>query len=257
MKLLDKTILITGASRGIGLAIAKEFARHKTHLHLTSRSMDSADIKELERLGALSVKFYPADLSQPDENNRLFGRINLTPDVLVNNAGLLTGGLFEEQSIEEFYKMFQVNLLSLVHLTRLFLPKMIERKSGYIVNNASISGKMFFPLANTYAASKAGVVAFTESLEAELEATGVKTLLLITPGIKTKMFDQIGEKYSKNMDVSSFNAIEPEVWAKKVIESVKSNESILEPSDVTKWGLRLARWSPSLFKKMALKNFKR
>ena len=81
-------------------------------------------------------------------------------DVLVNNAGRMTGGLLEEQDLDDVYAMFQVNLVAVVHLTRRVLPGMIERGRGMIVNNASISGYASFPAASTYTASKTGVVAF-------------------------------------------------------------------------------------------------
>ena len=102
-------------------------------------------------------------------------------DVLVNNAGLMTGGLLEEQDVDDIYAMFQVNLVALVHLTRLLLPAMLERRRGMIVNNASISGYAWFPSATTYAAAKTGVVAFSESLGRELKGTGVGVLHLVTP----------------------------------------------------------------------------
>ena len=96
-------------------------------------------------------------------------------DLLVNNAGLMTGGLLEEQDVDEIYAMFQVNLVAVVHLTSLLLPAMLERGRGKIVNNASISGYAWFPAASTYAAAKTGVVAFSESLRRELKGTGVES----------------------------------------------------------------------------------
>ena len=104
----------------------------------------------------------------------------------MNNAGLMTGGLLEEQDLDGIYAMFQVNLVGVVHLTQAVLPGMIERGLGKVVNNASISGYAYFPAATTYAASKAGVVAFTESLRRELKGTGVTTLHLVTPGVDTE-----------------------------------------------------------------------
>ena len=100
----------------------------------------------------------------------------------MNNAGLMTGGLLEEQDIDDIYAMFQVNLAAVVHLTKLVLPGMLERGRGTIVNNASISGYAWFPGATTYAAAKTGVVAFSESLRRELRGTGVNVLHLVTPG---------------------------------------------------------------------------
>ena len=96
--------------------------------------------------------------------------IDLPPvDLLVNNAGQMTGGLLEEQDMDAVYAMFQVNLVAVAHLTAACCRGMLARGRGTIVNNASISGYAYFPAASTYAASKAGVVALSESLRRELE----------------------------------------------------------------------------------------
>ena len=106
--------------------------------------------------------------------------------------------------------MFQVNLVGLAHLTRLVLPGMLERGTGKVVNNASVSGYAFFPGASTYAASKAGVVAFTESLRRELRGTGVSTLHLVTPGVNTDMLDATEDAYGGHLDTSDWEKQEPE-----------------------------------------------
>ena len=96
--------------------------------------------------------------------------------------------------------MFQVNLVGVTQLTRAVLPGMLGRGRGKIVNNASISGYAYFPAASTYAASKAGVVAFSESLRRELKGTGVDVLQLVTPGVQTEMMDATLEAYGRHMD---------------------------------------------------------
>jgi short-subunit dehydrogenase len=150
-------------------------------------------------------------------------------DLLVNNAGLVTGGLLEEQDIEQVYAMFQVNLVGLAHLTRLVLPGMLARGTGKVVNNASVSGYAFFPGATTYAASKAGVVALTESLRRELRGTGVSTLHLVTPGVNTDMLDATEEAYGGHLDTSDWEKQEPEEWAGKVVEAIRQDRTLLGP----------------------------
>jgi short-subunit dehydrogenase len=250
VKLSNRNILVTGANRGIGLGIAEMFAREGAHLHLVIRQEDPVLVAALKKLGAISVKVWLADLGSRDQTEKLITNIlgeGVTIDILVNNAGLLTGGLIERQSLDEIYQMFQVNLLSLVHLTRGLLPGMIRRGQGKIINNASVSAFMNFPCATTYAASKAAVVAFTNCLDSELKGTGVTTLCLITPGIKTRMFDEIAKKYGENIEVPN-NHISTEQYADRVKQAILSDQTFLSPTGSTAFGLWLSKYLPQLFK---------
>ena len=159
----------------------------------------------------------------------------------INNAGQMTGGLLEEQDMAAMYAMFQVNLVAVAHLTARVLPGMLARGHGKIVNNASISGYAHFPAATTYAASKAGVVALTESLRRELRGTGVDTLHLITPGVNTEMLDDTESVYGRYMDTSGWEREEPEVWAEKVVGAIKADARKLEPGGKIGWAVRASR----------------
>lgn len=256
----DSHVLVTGASRGIGKSLAKAFAKEQCHLLITLRKSDLELEKELLSLGAKSVKVVLADFSTRqgvDQFCQSIADSNQAVDILVNNAGLLTGGLLEEQNLDDIYSMIQVNLLAVIQLCHFFIPRMIKAGRGKIVNNASVSGKMFIPCANTYAASKAGVVALTESLQGELTGTPVNTLLLITPGVKTEMYDQIADQYGKNLDLSFLSSIPSEEWAQKVIQAVKKDQTHLYPSGTTSVGVFMGHHMPELFRKIVLKKFKR
>src|SRR5690606_35695070 len=102
-----------------------------------------------------------------------------------------TGGLLEDQPIDSIYSMFQVNLVGLIHLTHGMMKHILKRPEAMIVNNSSVSGVMHLPCTTTYTAAKTGVVAFSSSLRQDLKGTNVKVLTLITPGVKTRMFDDI------------------------------------------------------------------
>lgn len=256
----DSYVLVTGASRGIGKSLAKAFAQEQCHLLITLRKPDIELQNELLSLGAKSVKVYIADFATRqgvDQFCQLIVETNQKVDILVNNAGLLTGGLLEEQNLDDIYSMIQVNLLAVIQLCHFFIPRMIAAGRGKIVNNASVSGKMFIPCANTYAASKAGVVALTESLQGELSGTPVSTLLLITPGVKTEMYDQISDQYGKNLDLSFLSSIPSEEWARKVVDAVKNDQTHLYPSGATSMGVFMGHHMPQLFRKIILKKFKR
>lgn len=260
MKIADHTTLITGASRGIGKSLAEVCARKRAHLILVSRTLPKGLREDLLALGALSVRSFDFDLSKKSNVDALVseiktGKVNV--DILINNAGLLTGGLLEEQDPDDIEQMLNVNILALIRLTRLLLPRMLERKSGVIVNNASVTGKMFFPCASTYAASKAAVIAFTESLKQELRGTGVRTVLMITPGVKTEMFDDIEKLYGGHLDTSILSSIPSLEWAEKTIDGIESGADTIWPGGSSWFGVKTASYLPDLFEKIVSSKFSR
>ena len=259
MEMGNQQILITGATGGIGRAFSFMCARNQAHLHLVCRKPEEDLVLQLKLAGALSVTVWTADLSRKNDVNDLCQRLSSQRiDILFNNAGLLTGGLMEAQSLDEIYSMLQVNLASLIHLTHAIIPGMLSRKHGKVINNSSVSAYMNFPCASTYAASKAGVAAFTKSLELELKGTGVSTLLLITPGIRTRMFDQIGPLYEKNLEVPD-KAMRPEDYALKLERAIKKDHKYFIPSLLSLEGLGLfaTKYMESIFNFFVLLKFKR
>lgn len=257
MKIKDKRIVITGGNRGIGLAVAEMAAADGAHVYIAARSWDADLAEKLKSAGAASVHFLKSDLSTKEGVEQLVTSLNTVEvDILFNNAGLLTGGLIENQSLEEIYSMFQVNVTALVHLTRALLPGMVKRGRGKIINNSSVSAFMHFPCASTYAASKAAVVAFTDCIEAELSGTGVSTLCLITPGIKTRMFDEIKDKYESNFEIPK-DYITPEAYAIRIKAAIESDERYLFPAGATAVGVWVAQYLKPLFRSVVRKKFHR
>jgi len=257
MKIQGQHFLITGANRGIGRAVAEMAAKENAFLHLAVRNEDVELVQKLNQLGAQGVKIWKADLSSRENIEKLILDLkNQRIDILFNNAGQLTGGLIEEQPLDEIYSMFQVNINAVVHLTRGLLPAMVQRKQGKIINHASVSAFMHFPCASTYAASKAAVVAFTDCVQAELQGTGVNTLCLVTPGIKTRMFDEIEVKYGKNFEVPT-DSISPEEYAEQIKQAILKDETYLIPRGATGIGLWVSKYVPSLFRKEVQRRFKR
>lgn len=257
MNIKGQHFLITGGNRGIGWGVAKMAAQEKAHVHIVSRNPDTKLADELVQLGAASAKLWPADLSSKQGVEKLVQDLGKQQiDILFNNAGQLTGGLIEEQPLDEIYSMFQVNINAVVHLTRALIPGMVARKNGKIINNASVSAIMHFPCASTYAASKAAVVAFTDCISAELKGTGVSTLCLITPGIKTRMFDDIETKYAKNFDVPQ-DSISTEQYADQIKKCILNDSLMLTPSGATAVGLFVAKYIPSLFNREVSRRFHR
>ena len=238
MELTGATALVTGANRGIGRAVVERLAREPLRLVLAGvRSLDSFEPLEPPPGGAAEVRPVGLDLSSRESIDRgldALGEDLAAIDLLVNNAGLMTGGLLEEQDMDEVYAMFQVNLVAVAHVTSRVLPGMVERDHGKVVNNASISGYAYFPAATTYAASKAGVVALTESLRRELRGTGVSTLQLVTPGVDTDMLDATEDVYGRHMDTSSWEKVPASEWAGRIVDAVQGDKEVLDPPGRTR-----------------------
>jgi short-subunit dehydrogenase len=181
-----RTALITGASGGIGLELAKLFARDAYNLVLVARNADKlAQVKtELEKRRGVTVRTIARDLSDPTSPHDIFTELDTTGvqiDALVNNAGYALFGPFAEAAEQEVLDMLQVNIMALTHLTRLFLPSMLARGQGRILNLGSTAAFLPGPLMAIYYASKAYVLSFSEAIAEEVKGTGV-TVTVLCPG---------------------------------------------------------------------------
>jgi short-subunit dehydrogenase len=181
-----KTALITGASFGIGIELAHIFAREGYNLVLVARSADKLRqlASELEKAHGTRSLILAADLSEPGAPAYVLDqttRAGIQVDVLVNNAGFGQYGMFAENDLEECLRQIQLNVTTLTHLTRLYLPAMIERESGRILNVASTAAFQPGPLMAVYYATKAYVLHFSEAIANELQGTGV-TVTCLCPG---------------------------------------------------------------------------
>lgn len=182
MKKPIRTALVTGASEGIGRELAKLMASDGWNLILTARREKL--MKDLAQELDTDVKIIPADLSDPAQPSKLFEKVQswgVTVDALVNNAGFGMVGAFHRSDPERVMNLLKVNVASLTNLTHLFLPGMIERGSGRIMNVASVAGFLPMPYFTVYAASKAFVVNFSVALDLETRGSGV-TITCLCPG---------------------------------------------------------------------------
>ena len=182
----QETVLITGASSGIGLELAKCFAADGCRLILVARNRDAMEklAEELRLKNKIETIVLPADLSLAETPKRIFEKLSaqkISVDVLVNNAGFGTHGPFVETSLPRQLEMLQVNIAALTELTGLFLPGMIQRKRGGILNVGSVAGFLPGPGMTVYFATKAFVLSFTEALAEELLGTGLK-ISVLCPG---------------------------------------------------------------------------
>lgn len=183
------TILITGASSGIGYQMALQLAAEKYDLILVARRSDKLETlrSEVEKLGVRAWSI-TKDLANPSEAEELFHEIKtqrLQVDMLVNNAGTGLYGEFVQTNLEEETRMINLNVTTLVVLTKLFARDMVMRGNGRILNVASLLSFLPFPYYSVYSATKAFVLAFSETVAAELEGTGVNVLTLCPGPVDT------------------------------------------------------------------------
>lgn len=257
MQIKNKTIVVTGATRGMGKFFCERIASENVDLILINRKRDEALEKKLKELGAKSVLTYEADLSDLKAIEELGVKLNKhSIDILFNNAGLATGGLLEKQSAAEIQTMLNVNLNALIYLTQVILPQMLERRSGKIINHASLAAVAFLPGLTTYTASKAAVYAFTECLRKELKGTGVSTLALLSPAIRTDMFEQINSYYGDHIKLKlpSYPAKD---YIELIYEAIRLDLDVLRPGGLSGAGMRLSQFLPKAFDYILEKSFKR
>lgn len=220
--LAGQVVVITGASRGFGRALAHEFAVRGARIVLAARSEDQLNeaAGECERIRpGVETLVVPADVTVEADCQRLidasirhFGRI----DVLVNNAGIIQGGALHEIGREVVRDTLEVNLIAMMRLTQIALPAMIERGSGQIVVMASASGHHAMPFFVPYSASKYGLIGFAEGLRRELAGTGVR-VTLVTPGYAdTDMVSAMAPVYRR----IGFSMIPPERVARLTVEGI-------------------------------------
>ena len=199
MKLLEnKTVLITGASRGIGRGIATVFAEHGANVVFTySSSVDAANAleKELQSLG-VQAKGYQSNAADFNQAQELVEKVLAdfsTIDVLINNAGITKDNLLMRISEEDFDKVIEVNLKSVFNLTKAVQRTMLKQRHGSIINMSSVVGVKGNAGQSNYAASKAGIIGFSKSIALELGSRNIRCNVIAPGFIETEMTAQLSE----------------------------------------------------------------
>jgi uncharacterized protein len=192
---MSKTALITGASGGIGYELARIHAETGGNLVLVARTIEKLDElkNELEEKYNISVQIIQKDLSLHGSAYEIYNKVNdlnIEIDYLVNNAGFGDFRHFAETDWPKQEKMISLNITALTHLTRLFLPHMLSRKSGRIMNVASLASFSPGPSMSVYFATKAYVLSFSEALAEELNGTGI-TVTALCPGSTESNFHSV------------------------------------------------------------------
>ncbi|MGV1089042.1 MAG: SDR family NAD(P)-dependent oxidoreductase [Mycobacterium sp.] len=201
MNLKNQTALITGSSGGIGEDFAVEFAKRGANLVLVARREDKlAQLRTrlLEANPGLTIDIVAADLAVPGSAAELASKVTKlgrTIDILINNAGVGLHGDFVEQGVAENSAQIQLNCVTLVELTGLFMPAMTKAGRGLVINVASTAAFQPTPGMAVYGATKAFVLSFTEALWQETKSTGVRVFALCPGATETEFFARTGEEF--------------------------------------------------------------
>ncbi len=253
-----KTIWITGASSGIGEALALGWAAQKTRLILSARNADKLTRVQEECVRAGSDTMIAVmDLSDIDSISKTAGEVmNKYPhiDILVNNGGISQRSLAAETPVKVDRMVMETNFFGAITLTKLVLPSMINNKSGHIVVISSVVGKFGFPLRTAYSASKHALQGYFDSLRAELRNDNIK-VSVVSPGrIQTNIsINAINRKGQKHgiMDPGQSNGIPVTQCANKIIKSVSKGKKDIIIAKQERIMIFFRKFLPSLYYQLA------
>lgn len=251
----DKTAFVTGGSTGIGLAIAKAFAKEGSHVVIFARTVSKLEqavqeIKQVTVDPAQMVHFYPVDTSDPDETKTVFEKAIQelkVPDILVNCVGIAQPDYFENITFDIFDKTIKTNLYSTWNSVYTMVPYMKER-GGQIVNTSSIAGFLgVFGYAD-YCMTKFGIIGFSEALRSELKRYNIKVQVLCPPDTDTPGFD--AENKNKPEETKAIGGkatlLKPEFVATTVLKEMQKRTFLIIPGFDGKMTRIIKRFFPWL-----------
>ncbi|PEJ58389.1 short-chain dehydrogenase [Bacillus sp. AFS002410] len=251
-----KTVLITGATNGIGFELTKLFAKDQFNLILVARNRNKLEEMAISLMKQFSIKVLviSEDLSQASSAKSIADQVlksEMEVDLLINNAGVALYGNFGFTDLEKELNMIQLNIVTLTELVKYFLPTMLQNKSGQIINIASTAAFQPGPLMSVYAASKAYVLSFSEALSEELKHTGVSVTTICPGPTKTGIINASGGNKSK---LFQGKMMSPRKVAKLTYEAIKKEKTVVVTGLKNKILAQAVRFIPrTIVRKLARK----
>jgi short-subunit dehydrogenase len=234
----DTTCLVTGASSGIGAEIARELARRGLGVTLAARREDRLRELAAELGSSVRAEVVACDVADPASRERMSAQLRergLTVEVLVNNAGFSTAGRFWQNDPEREVGLVRTNVEAVVALSREFLPGMVDRGRGAVLNVASTAAFQPLPMQASYAASKAFVLNFTDALHAELKGTGVSATSLCPGPVKTE-FSQVAQLEQADEHLPEFLWASAEEVARAGVDGMERGRRVVVPGVLNRVG---------------------
>lgn len=252
---MQKTVLITGGSSGIGYELAQVFGHNNYNLILVANDKNKLQIAENKlKSHGFSVRTVSMDLADPQSPTKIYEYLQkeeIRIDILVNNAGFATYGEFAEIDLDRELSELQVNIVALTHLTKLFLPDMLKAKNGKVLNVASTAAFAPGPFMAVYYASKAYVLSFSQALNSELENTGVHVTALCPGPTDTGFVKRGGIENSKLFHGKNLTASSV---ANAAYDGLMKNKLIVVPGFRDKLMIQALRLAPRDFVLKVVKN---
>jgi short-subunit dehydrogenase len=241
MMFMDRSALITGASSGIGEALARELAAAGASVTLTARREDRLlqIARDCRERGAPSSEIIVADMSDPAGPTKIVEELrakNKRVDILVNCAGVGEYGRFFDQKLEDLEAMIRLNVVGLVGLTRLLCPEMIRRNEGWVLNVASTAAFQPTPYMAVYGATKSFVLDFSMAIAEELRGTGLHVTCLCPGPVRTGFFSRGG--YESRAGDFQRLASSADFVARKAIQGLRDGKRVVIPG----WMNKLSAW---------------
>jgi 3-dehydrosphinganine reductase len=259
MRFAGRHVLTTGGSSGIGLAIAREFARAGCHIHIAARRGDALDraIAKLEALRTDASQGFSAhscDISVRAEVASLFSTLRAqgwSPSIVVNSAGVTRAGYFQQVPTEDFARVMQVNYFGTLYVLKEAVPEMLAAGEGCILNVSSIAGLLGVFGFSPYCAAKFAVCGLTQTLRSELKPHGIQVSLLCPPDTDTPMLRADADNPPETKALSKTGGVlTPEQVARAAIHGLRRRKAIIVPGLEGKLVTVAQRFAPGLVERV-------